>query len=94
MFVAPLDAALLVAARPVFYPVLDASAACRDNSGLMPGPPTGEMPPMPSREKLIESTEWCQKHTTGDEKGQAQIFLDRLFQAFGQLRIAMHARLG
>jgi hypothetical protein len=27
---------------------------------------------------------WCQKHITGDEKGQAQIFLDRLFQAFGQ----------
>jgi hypothetical protein len=39
---------------------------------------------MPSREKLSEFVEWCQKHITGDEKGQAQIFLDRLFQAFGQ----------
>ena len=52
------------------------------------------MPPMPSRDKLIEFTAWCAKHLTGGEKGQAQIFLDRLFQAFGQLRIAVHARLG
>jgi hypothetical protein len=42
------------------------------------------MPHMPDREKLLEFTAWCQKHITGDEKGQAQIFLDRLFQAFGQ----------
>ena len=39
---------------------------------------------MPSGEKLTEFVEWCHKHITGDEKGQAQIFLDRLFQAFGQ----------
>ncbi|MBU0641030.1 MAG: class I SAM-dependent DNA methyltransferase [Planctomycetes bacterium] len=26
---------------------------------------------------------WCEQHITGDEKGQAQIFLDRLFQALG-----------
>src|SRR6478609_7989064 len=39
---------------------------------------------MPSREKLAEFTAWCVKNITGDEKGQAQIFLDRLFQAFGQ----------
>src|SRR6266850_1211737 len=39
---------------------------------------------MPSREKLAEFVSWCAKHITGDEKGQAQIFLDRLFQAFGQ----------
>jgi type II restriction/modification system DNA methylase subunit YeeA len=39
---------------------------------------------MPSREKLVEFAAWCQKNITGDEKGQAQIFLDRLFQAFGQ----------
>ena len=39
---------------------------------------------MPSREKLAEFTAWCQKNITGDEKGQAQIFLDRFFQAFGQ----------
>ena len=48
---------------------------------------------MPSREKLTEFTAWCQKHITGDEKGQAQIFLDRLFQAFGQPRIAALAWL-
>ena len=35
-------------------------------------------------DKLAEFTAWCQKNITGDEKGQAQIFLDRLFQAFGQ----------
>jgi hypothetical protein len=39
---------------------------------------------MPGREKLAEFIAWCQKNITGDEKGQAQIFLDRLFQAFGQ----------
>lgn len=27
--------------------------------------------------------EWTAKHIKGDEKGEAQIFLDRLFQAFG-----------
>ena len=42
------------------------------------------LPAMPSREKLAEFVAWCQKHITGDEKGEAQIFLDRLFQAFGQ----------
>src|SRR3989442_682968 len=39
---------------------------------------------MPTREKLAEFVAWSQKHITGDEKGQAQIFLDRLFQSFGQ----------
>src|SRR6185436_20569945 len=39
---------------------------------------------MPSREKLAEFVGWTQKHITGDEKGQAQIFRDRLFQGFGQ----------
>jgi hypothetical protein len=34
-------------------------------------------------EKLAAFTAWAQAHITGDEKGQAQIFLDRLFQAFG-----------
>ena len=37
-----------------------------------------------SREKLADFITWAQTHITGDEKGQAQIFLDRLFQAFGQ----------
>ena len=33
---------------------------------------------------LEEFVTWAAAHITGDEKGQAQIFLDRLFQAFGQ----------
>ena len=38
-----------------------------------------------SRENLLhEFVTWSAAHITGDEKGQAQIFLDRLFQAFGQ----------
>jgi hypothetical protein len=32
---------------------------------------------------LSQFTAWCAAHITGDEKGEAQIFLDRLFQAFG-----------
>ena len=39
---------------------------------------------MQSRDKLAAFTAWCHKHITGDKKGQAQILLDRLFQAFGQ----------
>jgi hypothetical protein len=35
---------------------------------------------MPKRDNLQELLAWCGKHITGDEKGQAQIFLDRLFQ--------------
>ncbi|MBX7207069.1 MAG: N-6 DNA methylase [Verrucomicrobiaceae bacterium] len=34
-------------------------------------------------EKLAAFVQWSHAHITGDEKGQAQIFLDRLFQAFG-----------
>ncbi|HEV7298639.1 MAG TPA: type IIL restriction-modification enzyme MmeI [Tepidisphaeraceae bacterium] len=34
--------------------------------------------------KLQDFVDWSAKHITGDERGQAQIFLDRLFQAFGQ----------
>jgi hypothetical protein len=34
--------------------------------------------------RLQEFVDWSTQHITGDEKGQAQIFLDRLFQAFGQ----------
>lgn len=37
---------------------------------------------MPSREKLAEFTAWRAQHITGDEKSDAQFFLDRLFQAF------------
>ena len=39
--------------------------------------------PMPSAEKLTEFVAWVRQHLTGDEKGEAQLFLDRLFQAFG-----------
>jgi len=38
-----------------------------------------------TREALLQQfVDWCAANITGDEKGQAQIFLDRLFQAFGQ----------
>src|SRR5664280_2544101 len=36
------------------------------------------------REALTGFVGWVQKNITGDEKGEAQIFLDRLFQAFGR----------
>jgi hypothetical protein len=39
---------------------------------------------MSRQESLSNFRGWCERHVTGDEKGQAQIFLDRLFQAFGQ----------
>jgi hypothetical protein len=40
---------------------------------------------MAEREQLLSQfLKWSAKHITGDEKGQAQVFLDRLFQAFGQ----------
>lgn len=32
---------------------------------------------------LREFVDWCGKHITGDEKGQAQIFIDHLFVALG-----------
>jgi len=47
-------------------------------------PGFGYKTPVPDTDKLAEFTAWCHKNITGDEKGQAQIFLDRLFQAFGQ----------
>jgi type I restriction-modification system DNA methylase subunit len=36
------------------------------------------------KQKLCDFVAWARQHITGDEKGEAQIFLDRLFQAFGQ----------
>jgi hypothetical protein len=33
--------------------------------------------------KLTEFIDWVGEHITGDEKGEAQIFLDRLFKGFG-----------
>ena len=35
-------------------------------------------------QRLQQFVEWTKAHISGDEKGQSQIFLDRLFQAFGQ----------
>ena len=38
-----------------------------------------------SREQHLSAfVQWTKDHITGDEKGEAQLFLDRLFQAFGQ----------
>ena len=39
---------------------------------------------MSREEQLSQFAAWVRQNITGDEKGQAQIFLDRLFQAFGQ----------
>jgi hypothetical protein len=36
------------------------------------------------KSRLQEFVDWSAAHISGDEKGQSQIFLDRLFQAFGQ----------
>ena len=36
------------------------------------------------KSRLQEFVDWASAHITGDEKGEAQIFLDRLLQAFGQ----------
>jgi len=38
---------------------------------------------MSREERLREVDAWCRQHITGDEKGEAQIFLDHLFQALG-----------
>jgi len=35
------------------------------------------------RDRLQRFAQWCQQHIKGDEKSEAQIFLDRFFQAFG-----------
>jgi hypothetical protein len=39
---------------------------------------------MSREEQLSQFAAWVRHNITSDEKGQAQIFLDRLFQAFGQ----------
>jgi len=44
-------------------------------------PGFAQNPPRPSAEKLTEFVHWCRQYLTGDEKGEAQIFLDHLFQA-------------
>lgn len=42
---------------------------------------SAELSPRPAA--LAAFSAWAKTHITGDEKGQAQIFIDRLFQAFG-----------
>lgn len=42
------------------------------------------MPDPHRQQRLREFVTWCQEHLRGDEKGEAQVFLDRLFKAFGQ----------
>ena len=34
--------------------------------------------------RLQQFVGWCASHITGDEKGEAQTFIERLFLAFGQ----------
>jgi hypothetical protein len=34
--------------------------------------------------RLREFIHYVRDHITGDEKGEAQVYLDRLFRAFGQ----------
>src|SRR5947208_1621261 len=41
------------------------------------------MPHTDKSARLTEFTAWAAAHIKGDEKGEAQAFLDRLFQAFG-----------
>jgi hypothetical protein len=41
------------------------------------------MDPRALRERLDTFVAYRKTHLTGDEKGEAQVFLDRLFQAFG-----------
>lgn len=48
----------------------------------MPTPPTNP-PVLDVRNRLSAFTQWRQQNLRGDEKGEAQVFLDRLFQAFG-----------
>ena len=50
--------------------------------------------PSEKKAKLQTFTEWVAKHISGDEKGEAQVFLDRLFQAFGEaVRAEAQSRL-
>lgn len=41
------------------------------------------MDPRPIRESLASFVAWRKEHLKGDEKGEAAIYLERLFQAFG-----------
>jgi len=41
------------------------------------------MPDNHRTQRLTDFVDWHAKHITGDEKGEAQVFLDHLFRAFG-----------
>lgn len=49
----------------------------------LPYTPMPESAPISESARLAEFVTWTNTHITGDEKGQAQLFLDRLFKAFG-----------
>ena len=36
-----------------------------------------------SQDQLADFAAWVKQHFTGEEKGEAQLYLERLFQAFG-----------
>ena len=38
----------------------------------------------PRKQRLADFVSWVAENVSGDEKSHAQIYLDRLFQAFGQ----------
>ncbi len=40
------------------------------------------------QQRLNEFTQWVAEHIRGDEKGEAQVYLDRLFQAFGHAGVS------
>jgi hypothetical protein len=58
-------------------------AACR--GGLLPPRAASKLASMHEvrKQQLADFADWVKQHITGDEKGEAQIFLDRLFRAFG-----------
>ena len=67
-------------ATPLYFPPTAAK--------LLPSVPTsaaGAPQHVAERERLLSDfVAWARQHITGDEKGEAQIFLDRIFRAFGQ----------
>jgi hypothetical protein len=80
-FVSPSSAPAAICPTPG---ARSAASALFDKSSIFHLPPlSGKSFAMPSLEKLGEFIVWFEEHSSGDEKGQAQSFLDRLFQAFG-----------
>lgn len=50
---------------------------------MNPEPGQNPGPRLADRQALEEFVDWRRRHIRGDEKGEAQTFLDRLFRAFG-----------